>query len=105
MDNIIITTTPSIEGHPIKEYLGLVSFRCCSLIPNILVGNGTTPENFSKHENKVADSYRDFIKLQQDGLKAEAAMLGANAVVGVSILQPKIPSTTIILTGTAVIIE
>lgn len=97
MDNIIITTTPSIEGRPIKEYLGLVSYRSWAATNIILIGDP---------KNKNIEKYRDFIRSAQDGLRAEAAALGANAVVGVQLLPPdgKLASTMLI-SGTAVIIK
>lgn len=97
MENIIITTTPFIEGHPIKEYLGLVSFRAWAATNIILSGDP---------KGKNIEKYRDFIRSAQEGLRAEAAALGANAVVGVQILPPdgKLASTMLI-SGTAVIVE
>lgn len=97
MENIIITTTPSIEGHQIKRYLGLVSFRAWTATNIILSGD---------QKNKNVEKYRDFIRSAQEGLRAEAAALGANAVIGVQLLPPdgKLASTMLI-SGTAVIVE
>lgn len=97
MDNIIITTTPYIEGHIIKEYLGLVSYRAW------------TPSNMTftgDPKDKGIDTYRDFIESAQNGLRTEAAALSANAVVGVQLLPPEGKlAATMIITGTAVIVE
>lgn len=97
MNNIIVTTTPSIEGHTITKYLGLVSYRAWAATNIILVGGVN---------NKNIEKYREFIQQAQDGLRAEAAALGANAVVGVQLLPPdgKLAST-MLTSGTAVIVE
>ena len=97
MNNIIITTTPCIDGHSITEYLGLVSYRAWAATAMWLIGNP---------KDKDIEKYREFIAQAQDGLRAEAAALGANAVVGVQLLPPdgKLAST-LLITGTAVIIK
>lgn len=95
MDNIIITTTPSIQGHQIKKYIGLVSFRAWTPSVSVFVG-----------DPKSAEKYRQFIQSAQDGLCREAAALGANAVIGIQVLPPEGKmASTMIFTGTAVIIE
>lgn len=97
MNNIIVTTTPTIEGHPIKEYLGLVSYRTWAALAVWLIGDP---------KDKHIEKYREFIAQAQDGLRNEAKALGANAVVGVQLLPPdgKMAST-LLITGTAVIVE
>jgi uncharacterized protein YbjQ (UPF0145 family) len=82
---IIVTTTPTIEGHPIQDYLGIVTgevivganlFR--DLFANIrdIVGGRS-----GSYERILADARKQAI----EELQAEAAALGGNAVVGIDL--------------------
>lgn len=82
---VIVTTTPTIEGHPIQEYCGIVTgevivganlFR--DLFANIrdIVGGRS-----GSYERILADARRQAI----EELQAEAASLGGNAVVGIDL--------------------
>jgi uncharacterized protein YbjQ (UPF0145 family) len=82
---VIVTTTQTIEGHPIQEYCGIVTgevivganlFR--DLFANIrdIVGGRS-----GSYERILADARRQAI----EELQAEAASLGGNAVVGIDL--------------------
>ncbi len=82
---IIVTTTPTIEGRPIQQYLGIVTgevivganlFR--DLFANIrdIVGGRS-----GSYERILADARRQAI----EELQAEAGALGGNAVVGIDL--------------------
>jgi uncharacterized protein YbjQ (UPF0145 family) len=82
---VIVTTTPTIEGHPIQEYCGIVTgevivganlFR--DLFANIrdIVGGRS-----GSYERILADARKQAI----EELQAEAASLGGNAVVGIDL--------------------
>lgn len=82
---MIITTTPSVEGKHIEEYLGLVTgeaivgvniFRDLFATVRDIVGGRT------QSYERVLDEAR---QLAQQDLTDRAAELGANAVVGVDI--------------------
>ena len=75
---MILTTTNTIEGHKIQDYLGIVT--------GVSV-NVKTSFSFKTEKNKVL--YNDFInKAKEDAfqdLKANAIKLKANAIVGIAI--------------------
>lgn len=82
---VIVTTTPTIEGHPIQQYCGIVTgevivganlFR--DLFANIhdIVGGRS-----GSYERILADARKQAI----EELQAEAASLGGNAVVGIDL--------------------
>ncbi|MEE4317037.1 MAG: heavy metal-binding domain-containing protein [Erythrobacter sp.] len=82
---ITVTTTPTIEGHPIQEYCGIVTgevivganlFR--DLFANIrdIVGGRS-----GSYERILADARKQAI----EELQAEAAAMGGNAVVGIDL--------------------
>ncbi|WP_233997210.1 heavy metal-binding domain-containing protein [Porphyrobacter sp. HT-58-2] len=83
--SVIVTTTPTIEGHPIQQYCGIVTgevivganiFR--DLFANIrdIVGGRS-----GSYERILADARKQAI----EELQAEAAALGGNAVVGIDL--------------------
>ena len=82
---VIVSTTPTLEGRPIQDYLGIVTgevivganlFR--DLFANIrdIVGGRS-----GSYERILADARKQAI----EELQAEAAALGGNAVVGVDL--------------------
>jgi uncharacterized protein YbjQ (UPF0145 family) len=82
---VTVTTTPTIEGHPIQDYLGIVTgevivganlFR--DLFANIrdIVGGRS-----GSYERILADARKQAI----EELQAEAAAMGGNAVVGIDL--------------------
>jgi uncharacterized protein YbjQ (UPF0145 family) len=82
---MIITTTPTIEGHPIEEYLGIVTGEAIlgahigrdilASLTDIVGGRSREYEEEVRHARALA--------LQE--MAAEATQAGANAVVGVDI--------------------
>ena len=82
---IIVTTTPGIEGRPIRDYLGIVTGE-------VIVGANIFKDIFAGIRDIVggrAGAYestlRDARNQAFDELRAEADRLGANAVVGIDI--------------------
>ena len=82
---IIVTTTPSIEGIPIKEYYGIV-------VGEVIVGANLFRDLFANIRDIVggrSGSYERILKEARDEaiaeLQAEAAQRGANAVVGIDL--------------------
>lgn len=99
LKTMILTTTNSIEGFKITDYLGLVSG----------VGANTRKTSFSFSMEKFLKTLENSIEeVKEDAfqkLRENAIKLGANAVVGISIDFETVPNTTYILvstTGTAV---
>lgn len=82
MEKFIITTTPSIEGHPIKAYLGAINV-------NVVIGNNFFSEfaasftdvfggNSGIYQRKMDAMYES----AQKELEKKAKRMGGNAVVG-----------------------
>ncbi len=103
---ITVTTTPTIEGHPIQEYCRIVTgevivganlFR--DLFANIrdIVGGRS-----GSYERILADARKQAI----EELQAEAATLGGNAVVGIDldyeVIGPNGSMLMVSASGTAV---
>jgi uncharacterized protein YbjQ (UPF0145 family) len=82
---IIISTTPTLEGRPIRDYLGIVTGE-------VIVGANIFKDLFAGIRDIVggrAGAYegalRDARNAAFDELRAEAQRLGADAVVAVDI--------------------
>jgi uncharacterized protein YbjQ (UPF0145 family) len=82
---MIVTTTPTIEGKPIQEYLGIVTGE-------VIVGANIFKDLFAGIRDIVggrAGAYeatlRDARREAFDELEAQAAERGANAVIGIDI--------------------
>ncbi|WAM34277.1 heavy metal-binding domain-containing protein [Caldicellulosiruptor morganii] len=106
---MIITTTPSIEGKKIVDYKGIVSSEVIvginlvkdfiASITDLFGGRSGTYEN-------------ELIRAREEALQElqnRAALLGANAVVGIDIdyevLGAKGSMLMVSVTGTAVVVE
>lgn len=105
---MIITSTPTIEGHQISEYKGLVFGEVVSganfirdffaSITDVIGGRS------GAYESKLNSARRDALK----ELEKQASKVGANAVVGVSMEYQTIGSKDmfiVVATGTAVVIR
>ena len=106
---MLVTTTPSIEGHVIREYRGIVAgeailganlFRDFFASIRDLVGGRS-----GAYEKVLADARETAI----NEMAQEAAALGANAVIGVDIDYETVGQNGSMLmvtaAGTAVIAE
>ena len=106
---MIISTTPTIEGHKITRYAGIVSGEA-------IIGANVISDFFARvrdivggragaYESKLADARE--IALQD--MEAAAAKLGANAVVGVDldyeVLGQDNGMLMVTVSGTAVVLE
>ncbi|GAA3588552.1 heavy metal-binding domain-containing protein [Flavivirga amylovorans] len=96
---MVLTTTNSIEGHTIQDYLGIVTGI------NVSMPKAT----FSFSMNKYYQSYEKKVgECKEEAfqkLKSNAINLKANAVVGISIDVEANPTSGLIIvsiTGTAV---
>jgi uncharacterized protein YbjQ (UPF0145 family) len=82
---IIVTTTPSIEGRPIRDYLGIVTGEVivgANIFKDIFAGiRDIVGGRAGAYESTLRDARREAF----DELRAEAERLGANAVVGIDI--------------------
>lgn len=106
---IIITTTESIQGKPIKEYLGIVSGEA------ILRGNSFKDlkaafwESGARRSTTRESIMKEGREAALDEMEACADMKGANAIVGVQFDFEAVGTTETMLmvavSGTAVIVE
>mgnify|MGYP003526202882 FL=1 len=82
---MIITTTPNIEGHPIKEYKGLVTGETiigANFLKDFLAGiTDFFGGRSSSYEAVLAKAKDVALREMQD----RAAAMGANAIVGIDL--------------------
>ena len=108
-NNMIVTTTPTIEGHTIKEYKGLVSGEVIFGM-NFLKDFGASLRDFFGGRT---DSYEKAMlegrETAQKEMRERAEKLGANAIVGVSFGYETMGQANsmimISISGTAVVID
>ena len=105
---MIVSTTPSLEGHSIREYKGLVTGETiiganlvkdfCASIRDIVGGRSSSYESVLREAKDTA--VREMID--------RAHMMGANAIVGVDLDYETIGGTGSMLmvtaSGTAVVV-
>ena len=82
---MIVTTTPTIEGRPVREYLGLV-------VGEVIIGANIFRDLFADIRDIVggrAGSYENAMRDARNealaDLEAEARRLGADAVVSIDL--------------------
>ncbi len=106
---MIVTTTPTIEGRPVKEYLGVVSGEAimgANIFKDLLA-------NIRDIVGGRAGAYEQVLKqarqASMDEMIAEAVSLGGNAVVGIDLDYEVVGQGGSMLmvsaSGTAVVIE
>lgn len=97
---MIITTTPTIEGHPVVNYLGIVTGISMSY------KKGKFTLNMEKYYDSLESQVEQLKEESFQKLKDNAIKLGANAIVGVN-SDIEIDGTTggisISVIGTAVV--
>ena len=105
---MLITTTPTIEGHPIREYRGLVTGET-------IIGANIVKDIFASMRDIVggrSGSYESVLREAKDTavleMQERAIMLGANAIVGVDLDYETVGQSGSMLmvtaSGTAVVI-
>ena len=106
---MLITTTPTIEGHTIREYKGLVSGEVIFGM-NFLKDIGASLRDFfggrtESYENAMLEGR----ETAQREMKERAEAMGANAIVGVHFGYETMGQTSsmimISISGTAVVIN
>ena len=76
---MLLTTTPTVEGHPIQNYLGLV---CGEVISGVdFVKDFAAGMRSASYENELTDARAQAI----EELVQRAEQMGANAVVGIDV--------------------
>ena len=103
---ITVTTTPTLEGRPVQDYIGIVTGEC-------IVGANLFRDLFANIRDIVGGRSGSYERILRDAreqavaeLQAECAKLGGNAVVGVDLDYEVIGDTGSMLmvsaSGTAV---
>ena len=103
---VIVSTTPTIEGRPIQDYLGIVTGEVivgANIMRDLFAGiRDIVGGRSGSYERILADARQQAI----EELQAEAASRGGNAVVGIDLDYEVIGATGSMLmvsaSGTAV---
>ena len=102
------TTTPTIEGRPIQQYLGVITSETIIGANVIKDFKASLRDFFGGRSNTYEKVLREAKETALGELSERAAALGGNAVVGIDIDYETIGSTNSMLmvaaSGTAVII-
>lgn len=104
---MIVTTTPTVEGRPIKSYLGIVSGEAimgANVIRDIFASiTDVVGGRSGAYEAKLMEARE--IALEE--MVERARRLGANAVVGVDLDYEVVREGMLMVTasGTAVVVE
>lgn len=102
---MITTTTHTIEGHPIEQYLGIVNAETiigANIFKDIVASLRDITGGRSSTYEKVADEARTNA---MNELVQKAESIGANAIVGISLHFETVGAGNLLLviaTGTAV---
>ncbi len=106
---MISTTTPTIEGHPIKQYYGIVTGEA-------IIGANFIKDFFASVHDVFGGRCRSYEKVLAEAkdtalkeMSIRAQQMGANAIVGIDIDYETIGQNAsmlmVICSGTAVMIE
>ena len=72
---MLLSTTPTIEGHPIKEYKGVVS-------GNVIIGANFVKDFLAGIRDVIGGRSGSYEKVLRQA-KEKAISVGANAIVGI----------------------
>lgn len=109
MADMIVTTTPTVEGRRIRAYLGIVSGETilgANIFRDLFAGlRDIVGGRSNSYEQVLGDARRTALQEMQDA----AAKLGANAVVGVDldyeVLGQSNGMLMVTVSGTAVVLD
>lgn len=109
MSNMIISTTPTIEGHRIVEYKGIVTGETiigANIVKDFFAGiRDIVGGRSSSYEEVLLEGKETSLREMQE----RAAQMGANAIVGVDLDYETIGGNGSMLmvaaSGTAVVVE
>jgi uncharacterized protein YbjQ (UPF0145 family) len=85
MNDVLLTTTPVIQGREIQQYYGLVTVRnvrAMNIIRDILT---SIRDIFGGRSGAYQEVMDDVERELLEELKAKAAQMGANAIIGLQI--------------------
>ena len=105
---MLLTTTPSIEGHPIREYRGIISAET-------IIGANFVKDFFARITDVFGGRSGSYERVLREGKEAalaeltkETQRLGANAVVGLKLDYEAVGASgsmlMVVASGTAVVV-
>ncbi len=105
---MLLTTTPSIEGHPIREYRGIISAET-------IIGANFVKDFFARITDVFGGRSGSYERVLREGKEAALAeltkaaqRLGANAVVGLKLDYEAVGASgsmlMVVASGTAVVV-
>ncbi|MBQ9093774.1 MAG: heavy metal-binding domain-containing protein [Prevotella sp.] len=106
---MILTTTPTVEGHTIREYKGVVAGET-------IIGANFVKDFFASIRDVVGGRSGSYEKVLMEGrdtsmkeMCGRAAQMGANAIVGIDIDYETVGQSgsmlMVAVSGTAVVID
>ena len=101
---MILTTTPTLEGQPIKQYLGIVTGETiigANAIKDFMAGLTDFFGGRSTTYEKVLIEAKESALAE---LQQRAAQKGANAIVGIDLDYETVGALMVTVSGTAVVI-
>ena len=105
---MILTTTPTIEGHPIRNYIGVVTSETIIGANMIKDLKASITDIFGGRSGSYERTLREAKNTSLAELQQRAAAMGANAVVGIDFDYETIGASGSMLmvacSGTAVVI-
>ena len=103
-----MTTTPTVEGHPVKQYLGVVTAETiigANVFRDFMAG---IRDFFGGRSNSYEEVLRQVKQTALAELSDRAAAVGANAVVGIDLDYETVGDSgsmlMVVCSGTAVVI-
>ena len=106
---MIITTTPTIEGHTIKEYKGLVSGEVIFGMNFLKDFGASLRDFFGGRTNSYEKAMLEGREIAEKEMRTRAQNMGANAIVGISFGYETLGQSNgmimISISGTAVVID
>lgn len=106
---MILTTTPSIEGHRIKEYKGLVSGEVIFGMHFLKDIGASLHDFFGGRTSSYEQDMLEARETAQREMEERARQMGANAIIGVSFGYETMGQSNgmimVSISGTAVVIE
>ena len=99
---MLLTTTPTIEGHTIQQYLGIVTSET-------IIGANVVRDFFGGRAGSYEEVLKEGKETALQEIRERAAAMGANAVVGIDLdyetVGAKGSMLMVVCSGTAVRVE
>ena len=108
MANLLMTTTPTVEGHPVQHYLGVVTAETIIGANVFRDFMASVRDFFGGRSSSYEEVLREAKQTALAELSDRAAAMGANAVVGIDMDYETVGESgsmlMVVCSGTAVVI-